>query len=77
MILSFQADKSGAAPVAEWLRQLIISELNLLSSQRCGFEPSSGHVEQAKFCLWVVRWFFFQEDLPFSPNLSIDMAQIE
>ena len=29
-----------------------------LSSHCCGFEPSSGHVRQAKFCLRVVRCFF-------------------
>ena len=44
--------------MAEWLRQLSFSALNRSSSHRCGFEPSSGHVRQAKFCLWMVRWFF-------------------
>ena len=47
------------APVAEWLRPLIFSALNHLSSQRYGFEPNSGSlVRQAKFCLHVVRCFF-------------------
>ena len=39
---------------------LIISALNRSSSHRCGFESRSGHVRQAKFCLQVVRWFFFR-----------------
>ena len=39
-------------------RSLIFSALNHSSFHRCGFEPSLGHVRQAKFCLWVVRWFF-------------------
>ena len=43
-----------AAPVAEWLRPLNFTTLNCLSSHRCGVEPSSGHVRQAKFCLRVV-----------------------
>ena len=47
-----------AALVAEWLRPLIFSALNRSSSHRCGFEPSSGHMRQVKFCLRVVRWFF-------------------
>ena len=32
------------APVAEWLRSLIISALNSSSSHCYGFEPSSGHM---------------------------------
>ena len=43
--------------MAEWLRLLIFSSLNCLSSDHCGFEPSSGHMWD-KFCLRVVRWFF-------------------
>ena len=31
--------------MAEWLRPLILSALNHLSSHRCGFKPSSGHVK--------------------------------
>ena len=46
-----------AAPVAEWLSSLIFSSLNRSSSHPSGFDPSSGHVRQAKFCLWVARWF--------------------
>ena len=41
------------APVIEWLRLLICSSLNPSSSHGCGFEPISGHVRQAKFCLRV------------------------
>ena len=41
-------------PLAEWLRMLIFSALNCSSSHCCGFEPSSGHVRKAKFCLQVV-----------------------
>ena len=44
--------------MAEWLKMLIFTVLNCLSSHHCGFEPSSNHVRQARFCLWVVRWFF-------------------
>ena len=33
-----------AAPVAEWLRQLICSALNRSSSHCCGLELSSGHM---------------------------------
>ena len=44
--------------MAKWFRTLIFSTLNHSSFHRCGFEPSSGHVRQAKFCLLVVRWFF-------------------
>ena len=44
--------------MVEWLRTPIFSALNHSSSHCCGFEPSSGHVRQAKFCLRVVRWFF-------------------
>ena len=47
-----------AAPMAEWFRRLIFSALNHLSSHRCMFEPSLGIVRQAKFCLWVVMYFF-------------------
>ena len=56
--------------MAEWLRPLIFSALNRSSSHRCGFEASSGHVRQAKFCLRVVRCFFFG-DLSFSPHLRL------
>ena len=48
----------GLLFVAEWLRTLIFSALNRSSSHRCAFEPSSGHVTQANFCLWVVRLLF-------------------
>ena len=48
----------SAASVAEWLSMLIISALNRSSSHRCGFEPSSGHMRQAMFCLRMVRCFF-------------------
>ena len=34
----------SADPVVEWLRTLILSALNRLSSQRYGFETSSGHM---------------------------------
>ena len=64
---------NGWPRVAEWLRPLILSALNHLSSQPCGFEPNSGHVSQAKFCLQVV----FLGDVPFSPHLLIDSAQNE
>ena len=60
-----------AATVAKWLRPLMFSALNCSSSHPCGFEPSSGHVGQAKFCLRVVRCFF-SGDLQFSPHLTID-----
>ena len=72
MVIYFRVE----APVAEWLRMLIFSTLNLLSSHRCGFEPSLGHMRQAMFCLRVVRCFFFG-DLPFLPHLMIDLAQNE
>ena len=49
---------------------------NRLSSHHCEFQPSWGHVRQAKFCLRVVRWVFFW-DLPFWPHLTIDLAQNE
>ena len=44
--------------MVEWLSPLIFSALNHTSSDCCGFEPSSGHVRRAKFCLRVVRCFF-------------------
>ena len=48
-----------AAPVAEWLRPIILSALNRSSSHRCGFEPRLGsHVRQANFCLRMVRGLF-------------------
>ena len=62
-----------AAPVAKWLRSLIFNTLNHSSSHRCGFEPSSGHVRQAKFCLRVVRWFFLGISL-FAP--PYEMSEI-
>ena len=37
-------DLISATPVAEWLRLLIFSALNRLSSHQCGFEPTSGHM---------------------------------
>ena len=40
------------------LRSLIFNTLHRSSSHRCGFEPSLGHVRQAKFCLRVVKCFF-------------------
>ena len=57
-----------AAPVAKWLKTLIFSALNCSLSHRCGFEPSSGHVRRAKFCLGAVRCFFWGSpvfDLPY------------
>ena len=41
----------------------------LFSSHRYGFEPSWGHVRQAKFCLQVIRRFFLGISR-FSPLLS-------
>ena len=38
------AIKDLVAPMNEWLRPLIISALNGLSSQRCGFETLLGHM---------------------------------
>ena len=35
---------SMVAPLADWLRSLIFGALKCSSSQRCGFEPSSGHM---------------------------------
>ena len=40
---TFQRRKEGG-PLADWLRPLIISALNRSSSNRCGFEPRSGHM---------------------------------
>ena len=54
-----------AAPVAEWLRPLIVSALNRSSSHHCKFESvlyAGGHV----FCLG---------DLPCLSHLMIDSAQ--
>ena len=59
--------------MVECLRPLILSALNRSSSHRFGFEPSSGHMRRAKFCLRVVRWFFLRI-FPFSPHLPIDSA---
>ena len=61
-----------AAPVAEWLRLRIFSALNC-SSHCCGFDPSSGHMRQAKF--WVGGQVVFLGDLTFSPHLTIDLDQ--
>ena len=58
LLKKFDQIRHGAAHVAEWLRLLIFSALNRLSSHWYGFEPCSGHVRQAKFCLQVVRCFF-------------------
>ena len=41
------------------------------SSHRCGLQPSSGHVRQAKFCLRVVRCFFFLGISHFGPTLRL------
>ena len=43
-----------ATPVDEWLRTLIFSALNRSSSNRCGFEPSSGHMSDkpSSACGW-------------------------
>ena len=41
----------SADPVAEWLRTLISSALNRLSSHRCGYEPNSGHKPRSA-CEW-------------------------
>ena len=65
-----------AAPVAEWLRTLIFSTLNCFSSHRCGFEPSSGHM-WASQVLILGSQVVFLGDLPFSPHLTIDLAQNE
>ena len=45
--------------MAEWLRKLIFNTLNRSSFHRCGYQPHSRHVRQAKVCLRVVRCFFF------------------
>ena len=66
--------KSRRAPLAEWLRMPIFSALNCSSSQRCGFEPSSDHMREAKYSHGQV---FFLGDLPFSSHLTIDSAQNE
>ena len=34
----------GSPPMAKWLRPLILSALNRLSSHRWAFEPSLGHM---------------------------------
>ena len=41
-------------PMAEWVRMLIFSTLNHLSSHRCGFEPSPGHMRDkpSSACWW-------------------------
>ena len=66
-------------PVAEWLRPLIFSALNRSSSHRHEFEPSSGHVSQARFSLRGrgMGPVFFLRDLPCLSHLPIDSAQNE
>ena len=66
----------SAAPVAEWLRTLIFSALNFSSFHHCGFEPSSGHMgdKPSSVCRWSGGLL---GDLPFSPHLTIESAQIE
>ena len=64
---------SAGKPYA-WHRMLIFRTLNPLLSHRCGFEPSFGHVRQAKFCLLVVGCFS-SGNLPFPPHLMINLAQ--
>ena len=63
--------------MAQWLRPLIFSALNRSPSHRCGFEPSSGRVpcetRQVRFAGGQV---VFLGDLPFSPHLAIDSAQM-
>ena len=56
-----------AAPVAEWLRSLIISTLNRSSSLRCGFEHSSVHMwdKPGSVCRW--SGIFSRGSLVFAP----------
>ena len=67
--------KEIGGPHIKWLRAQIFSTLNRSLSHPCGFEPSSGHVRQAKFCLG--GQMFFLGGLPFSPHFIIDSAQNE
>ena len=54
--------------VAEWLKSLMFSSFNHLSSHHCGFEPSSGHMwdKPSSTCGWSV---VFSLGLPFSLRL--------
>ena len=56
------------APVAEWLRLLILSALNRSSSYHCGFEPSSGHMwdKPSSACGWSGD--FSRGSLIFTPS---------
>ena len=62
--------------MTEWLRLLIFSALNCLSSHCCGFDPSSGHSETSQVLL-AGGQVLFLEDPPFSPHLVIGSAQNE
>ena len=66
----WETNLTTAASMTKWLRPLILSTLNHSASHCCGFEPSSGHLRQANFCLRVVSCF--TRDLPFSSHLMID-----
>ena len=59
--------------MAEWLMPLIFSALNYLSSHYCGFESCLGHMQ----VLLASDPGIFLGDLPFSPHLTIDLAQNE
>ena len=65
-----------AAPVAEWLRLLTFSALNRSSSHCCGSSLASVTCETSQVLL-AGGQVFFRGDLPFSPNLTIDLAQNE
>ena len=42
--------------MAEWLRTPVLSAVNRSSSQRCGFEPTLGHMQDkpTSACEWFV-----------------------
>ena len=71
--------------VAEWVRALIVSVLNLSSSHRCGFESNScmiwnSIVSVPDHCIFIYfadGQVFFLGDLPFLPRIPTDLFQNE
>ena len=59
--------------MAERLRALFLNHSIILPL--CGFEPRSGHMKQAKFCLRVCQVVFL-EALPFLPHLLISPSHM-